>query len=151
MSADNGVYILTVGEDFGKPEKFCVFHATNIEELYSEKEQWRRDYFDRNIKNAPSFLDRDKALLYAGKIARNTPVLEYGISFLSAMRFPEEWWIAEICPEGEDDEEDKRLPPLLEAARLVAEGMAVEVGTTPLRMKMLRKALKAYDGDKEAE
>ncbi len=42
------------------------------------------------------------------------------------------------------------LPELLRAAILVTEGTAVEAGTTPLRMRMLRDAIsKATGGDHE--
>lgn len=41
----------------------------------------------------------------------------------------------------------RRYKPAVEAARFVAEGRAVEQGTTPLRMRNLRAKLVALDDD----
>ncbi len=41
----------------------------------------------------------------------------------------------------------KALEAVVEAARLVGEGTAVEIGSTPLRMRNLRNKLAALDGE----
>lgn len=45
------------------------------------------------------------------------------------------------------EEKLNRLEAVIDAARIVAKGKAIELETTPLRLKFLRKRLKELDGE----
>jgi len=76
MSADNGIYIHKFRNGW------AVTHAQAIENIYWERGNKKYNYHILNqyFKNAPRFKTQAKALKYAMKLARETCVLEYGIS-----------------------------------------------------------------------
>lgn len=99
MSADNGVYILKIGQ--GTEEEFRVKHMYAAENLTYVKDNKYLDsdtgYNLQEVYNcfstSPVFTNPDDAMTYAKKILINLFICEYGIQFIRSIN--KSW--KEIC------------------------------------------------------
>ena len=76
MSADNGIYIHKFDDGW------AVIHTQAIENIYWHKGDAPYNYkiLNEYFEGAPRFKTQPEALSYAWKLAKEYPMLEYGIS-----------------------------------------------------------------------
>ncbi len=91
MSADNGVYILEspVHSDMPGTFEYRVVHCMAIENITFEpdREGYNTAFLVEYFERSAIFYDKELALLEAGRISDELPVLEYGIQTIK-LPFP---------------------------------------------------------------
>lgn len=78
MSADNGVYICRFKDGYRVIEASAIDNLNYFEPgSKKEKLEWKRYW-----ANAPLYDNENDAILAANRLAKSTPILEYGVVML---------------------------------------------------------------------